>query len=69
MFKDVEELKSFISWAKKQKITSMRVGEVSVEFAALAHVEEMEQYIKKAISGTMNDEREDDETLFHSSGA
>jgi hypothetical protein len=37
-FKDVEELKAFLVWAKGEKIKALQVGSVKVEFHELAMV-------------------------------
>ncbi len=40
MFKTAEELKSFIEWAREQRIKSVKVGTVHVEFSELAFISE-----------------------------
>lgn len=41
MFKNIDELKDFIVWAKKQQIKSLTVGEVSVEVSDVYYANEL----------------------------
>lgn len=41
MFKDVEELKNFIIWAKSQKIKRIKVKTVEVEISDYAFIEDL----------------------------
>lgn len=41
MFKDVNELKEFLVWAKEQKISEINIGEVRAKFHDLSFVEEL----------------------------
>ena len=66
MFKDAAELKDFISWARKEKMSRFKVGDVEVEFTGMAHIEEVERYIKNAISGVEGKTDMDEDVLFHS---
>lgn len=36
MFKNIDELKDFIIWAKSEKVKAVKVGEISVELSDLA---------------------------------
>lgn len=40
MFKTTEDLQEFISWAKKQRIELLKVGDIEVRFSTLAFVDE-----------------------------
>lgn len=39
LVKDLEELKSFIEWAKSHKITRIKLGEVEIDVLPLSYVE------------------------------
>lgn len=40
LFKSVNELKEFIVWAKSEKIQALTVGEVSIQFSAIAMIDD-----------------------------
>lgn len=40
MFNSIEDLKSFLIWAKKERISAIKVQEIEVHFSTLAFVEE-----------------------------
>jgi len=66
MFKDISELKSFILWAKDQKIKRLKVGECEAEFSDLVHVEEMITAPETKVNQEQQ-QKEDEELLFWSS--
>lgn len=43
MFKDVEELKDFITWVKTQKVQSFQIGDVLLHFNHSAFLDAPEQ--------------------------
>ena len=51
MFKDSQELKDFITWAKSQKIYHFKVGEVEIQFTPIAMIDE-DEYEPKNIPVT-----------------
>ena len=74
MFKDVEELKQFVIWARDQKIQQVKVGEVEVTFSALALLsDEDTRKLTIPLSGipAQSDlermKKEEEDLLYHSS--
>lgn len=71
MFENPTDLKEFLSWAKNQKIQSLKVGDVEIVFHPLALVDgatfdenEANEALSTALGMTTEDE---DDLLFHSS--
>jgi hypothetical protein len=76
MFSNVEDLKSFLLWAKEQRIESVKAGEVEIKFSSLAFVGSFPELDEPAerpfvLSETAEispeTKKEDEETLFWSS--
>lgn len=71
MFENVEELKKFILWAKSEKIQSVKVGTLEVQFSALALAPELYtntiRQTSDAPEQTLEQQNEDNELLYHSS--
>jgi hypothetical protein len=73
MFNNIEEVKSFIEWAKTQKIKSLKVGDVEVEISEISYVEELGEQTenplqRKDILAASKETTEDEELLFWSAG-
>lgn len=72
MFKTVEELKSFISWAHDQKIKVLKVGDVQIEFSEISFIpEDAYQDLTNGGPSTLAeteplDSKEEEELLYHS---
>lgn len=79
MIKNIEELKSLILWAKDQKIKTLEVAGISVQFSDLAFIGEYEDLLTKNPTNTTvispgahephdlaASKAEDDELLFYS---
>lgn len=73
MFKNIKELKEFITWCKSQGIKTAKVGEITFEISEITYVNEVGQ-IKEELgsSKTLVDtdessKKEEDELLFWSS--
>lgn len=72
MFKTTEELKLFIEWAKEQKIKTLKVGDIHVDFSDLAFLPEtMYQDLTNGGPSTLAetepvDSDEEEELLYHS---
>jgi hypothetical protein len=45
MIKSVDELKSLILWAKEQKLKSLRLADISIEFSELSLLPEEPTYV------------------------
>lgn len=76
MFKDVSELKDFIKWAKKEKLSKVKAGGIEFEISSLGLLDEdqktdMNSAISKALGlAPISPEeatKEDEDLLFHSS--
>lgn len=74
MFKTVEEIKEFVTWARSQKIKSVKVGDLEIEMSELAYVEPMnaEEIISRLDNKTYADDadsnakKEEEELLLWS---
>lgn len=79
VFKDIEELKQFIIWAKSQKVRTISTPQVSFELSDLALVEDVPEIqlnksplVSNNIStyledlNSSGDKKEDEDTLFWS---
>lgn len=74
MLNNINELKSFISWCKEEKIKSMEIGEVKIEFSELAFIDlskslyetDIQQHIEEDKFEAEQAEADDEELLFHS---
>lgn len=80
--KDIEQIKSFLIWAKKQKIKHIKVGELDVEFSELDYLpetseedvakqlKEITDFESKTMVDTEDMTQEDmDELMYWSSGS
>jgi len=72
MFKDIKALKEFLLWAKTEGIQALEIGEVKVQFTALALPVNQEPKVAP-ISDTrtpqqiaLDRQKEEDDILFHS---
>jgi hypothetical protein len=43
MLSDVEQLKQLITWARSQRIKSLKIGDAQFEFSDLAFIEDLEK--------------------------
>ncbi|MBV6514138.1 MAG: hypothetical protein FMNOHCHN_03728 [Ignavibacteriaceae bacterium] len=73
IFQDVEQLKEFISWAKSQRVSKVRVLDVEVEFSALAFIDEVAPMpnlnnATSNIASLPDIPENEEELLYHSSG-
>lgn len=77
MFKDAKELKSFILWAKTQKIKSFKIKDIEVELSELNFLPSVDDEPIRELSNITSDtlldtedektsEQEDDELLYWS---
>lgn len=66
MFKDVEELKNFILWAKNQKIKRLKLGDYEAEFSDLVYVEQLQE-AQMPEQAPGDQQKEDEELLYWSS--
>lgn len=76
MFKDVSEIKAFITWAKEQGVEALQIGEVAVTFSKIAISESLidaalrnqtPAQATEAVEKTQEQlRRELDDELFHS---
>lgn len=74
MIKTINELKEFILWAKEQKVSSVKIGDVAFEISNLALIEatELKPYAEQPTSVGLNEQdaqeqKEDDDLLMWSS--
>jgi hypothetical protein len=72
MFKSIEELKSFIIWAKQNQLSSVKVGEFQVEISQIGILESSGHLAptdksKPIPSIPKTEEDEDEDLLFWSS--
>lgn len=76
IFKDIEQIKAFILWAKEQKLSRIRIDKLEVEISQYALVENLINQDSHSLNTTHvpekspdeKREQEDNEILFHSSG-
>ena len=76
MFKDLDELKSFLIWAKNEKISAVKVDGMEVHFNSLAFMDDItslqeqavEEDEKRKLEGGKQETKniDDDEDLFYS---
>ena len=75
MFKTVEELKEFISWARTEKVLKMRIADVEFELSAFALLPEEQsaqktQELAKALGleplSPEDQKKQEEDLLFHS---
>jgi hypothetical protein len=75
MFKDLDELKSFLMWAKEEKISAVKVDGMEVHFNSLAFMDDItslqEQTVEEAEARKIDPVKDDkdideDEDLFYS---
>lgn len=73
MFKSLQEVKKFVTWAKEQKIKSFKINDIEFEISELSFLPETEQAntLKEAIGDTLTDTeqldpKEEEELLFWS---
>ncbi len=76
MFKNVQELQDFLTWAKTQQITKVEVGDVKVEFSPLAYIPTDAQLdeISNGSASTLADmepstKKEEDDLLYWSANS
>lgn len=76
MFKNINDLKEFITWAKENKLKSVSIDDIAFEISELSFVEQLEQAkpsLTEVTGDTLVDTseemtpEEEDETLFWSS--
>lgn len=71
LFNNIEDVKSFLQWAKAEGIQYVELGDVKVQFSALAFVpseelKEISHGSAKTLAETEPSD-EDEDLLFHSS--
>ena len=71
MVKTVEELKELILWAKEQKISSIKIGEVAFEISAYALLDSTTPYTEQPTTEGLSEpdetqKTEDDNDLYWS---
>lgn len=74
MFKNLQEVKDFINWAKENKVKSFKINDIAFELSELSFLPDSNQAnidLKEAIGDTLTDTEkvdnvEEDELLFWS---
>lgn len=71
MFKNLEEVRSLIAWAKTQKIRRLKLGELEVDISELAYVDDLTTNIPTVESiepkSAAEQAKEDEKLLYWSS--
>lgn len=70
MFKSIDELKAFILWAKKNQLSSVKVGDIQVEISQIGILESSGHLVPTDKSKPMpnlpkTEEKEDDDELLY----
>ena len=79
MINNTEELKKLITWAKENKVKSLKIGEISFELSELSFIEDIElsqdrissnvgEYNNDTLTDTL-DSNEDEALLFWSTNS
>ena len=65
MLQTIDELKSFIEWAKSQKLKAVKVGEIQFEFSDLALVVESNTVPSETLPDQAQLSPEEEEKLLY----
>ena len=75
MWESIEDIKLFIEWCKENKVRSFKSGDIQFELSELSFVEGVDGYADKLQTAVdeskfekQQQDQEDDEMLFWSSG-
>ena len=75
MLESIEDIKLFIEWCKENKVRSFKSGDIQFELSELSFVESVDGYADKLQTAVdeskfekQQQDQEDDEMLFWSSG-
>ena len=75
MLESIEDIKLFIEWCKENKVSSFKSGDIQFELSELSFVESGDGYADKLQTAVdeskfekQQQDQEDDEMLFWSSG-